>query len=36
MFARPECSEAPEPELAQAQGSEAGHLVACGRYEKLA
>ena len=35
MFARPECSQAPEPELTQAEGSEAGHMVACRRYEEL-
>ena len=35
MFATPECSTEAEPELAQAVGSEAGHMVACRRYEEL-
>jgi peptide/nickel transport system ATP-binding protein len=35
MFATAECSEAPEPELEQAEGAEQGHLVACRRYREL-
>ena len=35
MFAKPECSQEPEPELVQAEGSAPGHLVACRRYGEL-
>jgi peptide/nickel transport system ATP-binding protein len=35
MFAKGECSAEAEPELVQAAGSEAGHLVACRLYREL-
>jgi len=35
MFATPECASETEPELVQAEGNEAGHLVACRRYREI-